>query len=263
MAVVLVLLACLGNAPRPHAAAQGGAGQCPPARTLAARSGTWCAGRRGCSAPLIFGLPWVPDSRAAARIGLARAAGAGDGAAVHPARRLRGSSVVRCGLRVDRRRDDDRRPRGAAGLAAPARGRRARGGEPPLDPRDAGYSGRHGDHDRDRGDLTRGGEGGVLRDRRGYRVGIRRGDLQGDDGRVRGGRARARPHDLADLPADPGRPGRVLDAAERAAGGRLLASQPGLTLGNPLLAFLWGTGLLGEEVAGGPWLSVVCSGRRS
>jgi hypothetical protein len=36
--------------------------------------------------------------------------------------------------------------------------------------------------------------------------------------------------------------------------GRLLASQPGLTLGNPLLAFLWGTGLLGEEVAGGPWL---------
>lgn len=36
--------------------------------------------------------------------------------------------------------------------------------------------------------------------------------------------------------------------------GRLLASQPGLTLGNPLLAFLWGTGLLGEQVAGGPWL---------
>ncbi len=36
--------------------------------------------------------------------------------------------------------------------------------------------------------------------------------------------------------------------------GRLLASQPGLTLGNPLLAFLWGTGLLGEEVAGGPWI---------
>lgn len=36
--------------------------------------------------------------------------------------------------------------------------------------------------------------------------------------------------------------------------GRLLASQPGLTLGNPILAFLWGTGLLGEEVAGGWWL---------
>ena len=36
--------------------------------------------------------------------------------------------------------------------------------------------------------------------------------------------------------------------------GRLLASQPGLTLGNPLLAFVWGTGLLGEEVAGGLWL---------
>ncbi|WP_433799758.1 DMT family transporter [Actinomycetospora sp. CA-084318] len=36
--------------------------------------------------------------------------------------------------------------------------------------------------------------------------------------------------------------------------GRLLASQPGLTLGNPILSFLWGTGLLGEEVAGGWWL---------
>ncbi|MDL5160317.1 DMT family transporter [Actinomycetospora termitidis] len=36
--------------------------------------------------------------------------------------------------------------------------------------------------------------------------------------------------------------------------GRLLASQPGLTLGNPILAFLWGTGLLGEEIAGGWWL---------
>jgi hypothetical protein len=35
--------------------------------------------------------------------------------------------------------------------------------------------------------------------------------------------------------------------------GRLLASQPGLTLGNPLLAFVWGTGLLGEEIAGGAW----------
>lgn len=36
--------------------------------------------------------------------------------------------------------------------------------------------------------------------------------------------------------------------------GRLLASQPGLTLGNPLLAFLWGTWLLGEQVAGGAWI---------
>lgn len=36
--------------------------------------------------------------------------------------------------------------------------------------------------------------------------------------------------------------------------GRLLASQPGLTLGNPILAFLWGTGLLGEQVAGGWWV---------
>ena len=33
--------------------------------------------------------------------------------------------------------------------------------------------------------------------------------------------------------------------------GRLLASQPGLTLGNPLLASLWGVGLLGEKVSGG------------
>jgi len=33
--------------------------------------------------------------------------------------------------------------------------------------------------------------------------------------------------------------------------GRLLASQPGLTLGNPLLASLWGVGILGEEVSGG------------
>ncbi|HEY2194252.1 MAG TPA: DMT family transporter [Actinomycetospora sp.] len=44
----------------------------------------------------------------------------------------------------------------------------------------------------------------------------------------------------------------TLQSALRA--GRLLASQPGLTLGNPLLAFLWGTGLLGEEVAGGAWI---------
>lgn len=37
--------------------------------------------------------------------------------------------------------------------------------------------------------------------------------------------------------------------------GRLLASQPGLTLGNPLLASTWGIGLLGEETAGGlSWL---------
>jgi len=33
--------------------------------------------------------------------------------------------------------------------------------------------------------------------------------------------------------------------------GRLLASQPGLILGNPLLASIWGIGLLGEEINGG------------
>ena len=33
--------------------------------------------------------------------------------------------------------------------------------------------------------------------------------------------------------------------------GRLLASQPGLTLGNPILASIWGVGLLGEQVSGG------------
>ena len=33
--------------------------------------------------------------------------------------------------------------------------------------------------------------------------------------------------------------------------GRLLASQPGLTLGNPLIASVWGVGLLGEQVSGG------------
>jgi drug/metabolite transporter (DMT)-like permease len=33
--------------------------------------------------------------------------------------------------------------------------------------------------------------------------------------------------------------------------GRLLASQPGLILGNPLLSSIWGVGLLGEQVNGG------------
>lgn len=33
--------------------------------------------------------------------------------------------------------------------------------------------------------------------------------------------------------------------------GRLIASQPGLILGNPLLSSVWGVGLLGEEVQGG------------
>ncbi|GLZ49539.1 hypothetical protein Acsp06_57240 [Actinomycetospora sp. NBRC 106375] len=33
--------------------------------------------------------------------------------------------------------------------------------------------------------------------------------------------------------------------------GRLLASQPGLILGNPLLSSIWGIGLLGEQVNGG------------
>jgi drug/metabolite transporter (DMT)-like permease len=41
----------------------------------------------------------------------------------------------------------------------------------------------------------------------------------------------------------------VLQHALRA--GRLLASQPGLILGNPLLSSIWGVGLLGEEVNGG------------
>jgi drug/metabolite transporter (DMT)-like permease len=41
----------------------------------------------------------------------------------------------------------------------------------------------------------------------------------------------------------------VLQNALRA--GRLLASQPGLILGNPLLASIWGVGLLGEQVNGG------------
>ncbi|PVZ14973.1 DMT family transporter [Actinomycetospora cinnamomea] len=41
----------------------------------------------------------------------------------------------------------------------------------------------------------------------------------------------------------------VLQHALRA--GRLLASQPGLILGNPILASTWGIGLLGEEVNGG------------
>ena len=41
----------------------------------------------------------------------------------------------------------------------------------------------------------------------------------------------------------------VLQNALRA--GRLLASQPGLILGNPLLASVWGVGLLGEQVNGG------------
>ena len=41
----------------------------------------------------------------------------------------------------------------------------------------------------------------------------------------------------------------VLQHALRA--GRLLASQPGLILGNPLLSSTWGIGLLGEQVNGG------------
>ncbi|GAA4894837.1 DMT family transporter [Actinomycetospora straminea] len=41
----------------------------------------------------------------------------------------------------------------------------------------------------------------------------------------------------------------VLQHALRA--GRLLASQPGLILGNPLLSSIWGIGLLGEEINGG------------
>lgn len=42
--------------------------------------------------------------------------------------------------------------------------------------------------------------------------------------------------------------------------GRLLASQPGLILGNPLLASIWGVGLLGEQVNGGAALLGGCVG---
>lgn len=36
--------------------------------------------------------------------------------------------------------------------------------------------------------------------------------------------------------------------------GRLVASQPGITLANPLVATAWGVGLFHEQVRGGPWL---------
>ena len=36
--------------------------------------------------------------------------------------------------------------------------------------------------------------------------------------------------------------------------GRLVASQPGITLANPLLATMWGIGIFGEEVRTGVWL---------
>ncbi|MGI9062228.1 MAG: DMT family transporter, partial [Pseudonocardiaceae bacterium] len=36
--------------------------------------------------------------------------------------------------------------------------------------------------------------------------------------------------------------------------GRLVASQPGITLANPLLATVWGIGIFGEEVRTGGWL---------
>ena len=36
--------------------------------------------------------------------------------------------------------------------------------------------------------------------------------------------------------------------------GRLVASQPGITLANPIVAGLWGVGVLGEHVRGGVWL---------
>lgn len=37
--------------------------------------------------------------------------------------------------------------------------------------------------------------------------------------------------------------------------GRLVASQPGITLGNPLVATIWGVGLLDEQVRTGWWLA--------
>ncbi|RZT86236.1 hypothetical protein EV383_3127 [Pseudonocardia sediminis] len=37
--------------------------------------------------------------------------------------------------------------------------------------------------------------------------------------------------------------------------GRLVASQPGITLANPLVAAVWGVGPLGEQVRGGWWLA--------
>jgi hypothetical protein len=36
--------------------------------------------------------------------------------------------------------------------------------------------------------------------------------------------------------------------------GRLVASQPGITLANPLVAGVWGVGLFHEQVRTGPWL---------
>lgn len=37
--------------------------------------------------------------------------------------------------------------------------------------------------------------------------------------------------------------------------GRLVASQPGITQVNPLIAVVWGVGLLGEQVRTGWWLA--------
>lgn len=42
--------------------------------------------------------------------------------------------------------------------------------------------------------------------------------------------------------------------------GRLVASQPGITLANPLVAAVWGIGIFGEHVRTGAWLVGVAAG---
>jgi drug/metabolite transporter (DMT)-like permease len=50
----------------------------------------------------------------------------------------------------------------------------------------------------------------------------------------------------------------LLQAALRA--GRLVASQPGLTLANPLVAIGWGVAVFGEQVRGGGWIAAEVAG---
>ena len=42
--------------------------------------------------------------------------------------------------------------------------------------------------------------------------------------------------------------------------GRLVASQPGITLANPLVAAVWGVGVFGEDVRTGYWLIGAAAG---
>ncbi len=42
--------------------------------------------------------------------------------------------------------------------------------------------------------------------------------------------------------------------------GRLVASQPGLSLGNPLVSICWGMAVFGEKVNGGPWVLAQVAG---